>query len=64
MSDDEGTTPHEDELVIRWLDLLDEFAQLPAHRQRELVKMLELDTAELAANLSPGALACRKYRQG
>jgi hypothetical protein len=53
---DEEYRAHENALIAQWLELLDEFAKLPAHRLQAIVKMLEHHTEELAGALRPRLL--------
>ena len=55
MTDDEYMA-HEHGLVARWIELLDDFARLPAHRLHAIVNMLEHHTDELADVLRPRLL--------
>lgn len=55
MSDDEYMA-HEHALTSRWIELLDDFAKLPAHRLQAVIKMLEHHTDELASVLRPRLL--------
>ena len=53
---DEEYMAYENALVARWLELLDQFAKLPAHRLQAIVRMLEHHTDELAGVLRPRLL--------
>ncbi len=53
---DEEYIALENGLVARWIELLDEFAKLPAHRLQAIVSMLEHHTDELADVLRPRLL--------
>jgi hypothetical protein len=46
----------ENALTAAWLELLDQFAKLPAHRLHAIIKMLEHHTDQLAGTLRPRLL--------
>jgi hypothetical protein len=54
---DEEYMALENGLVARWIELLDDFATLPAHRLQAIVNMLEHHTDQLAEVLRPRLLA-------
>ena len=53
---DEEYVALENGLVARWIELLDDFATLAAHRLHAIVNMLEHHTDQLAEVLRPRLL--------
>ena len=55
MTEDEYMTL-ENALTVAWLQLLEDFAKLPAHRLHAIIKMLEHHIDQLAGTLRPRLL--------